>query len=526
MLIKCPYCFGEFHDYEVHFRSEKIVTQNELDGLYPEEYDSYDDFLAKYTKPDKKKIIDEYTDAQFFASEISEKYKKFWSDYNNDFTEQDPTDKYFGVKSYERKVIIPDNEAHQIYLNKQSNGSYLIKDKSGMVSKIQLKNDLQTCHRRVCPHCHNPLPEEYGRNEVKFISVIGVSNSGKTVFLSQLLRNMSKIGAKVALTINVMNPFTSKFINDNRIDVNLPMPQGTPVKVFLQPLFYNVEYLDSNGKKKQTTFVLYDVAGEIFETENVGLVPLFAKFIEHSNGLMVLIDPSQIEHIGLGTRTDKEIENTEAVFNAIRSIMSSGTEEKCKIPLAVCVSKTDSEGIKNAFGLHLSGLLLNEVTGIRNSETNRPLRKFNAKEYNNIADGLNDFFLRFMETVHNLLYTGYETYAYFGFSALGCDTEERVGIDGRKQKFPIGPILPMRLEEPILWLFNKLGYIGTDVEIHDSERIIIKCPHCSSEDYVKLHDSDREEVVKKGFLGLGKQITYYDYLCRDCNRKFNYEKRR
>ena len=485
MLIKCPYCFKEFEDYKVHFRSEKIVTQNELDLIYPELYDAYSDFIAKYTKPDKQNIIDEYEKLEFFVSNVSEKYKRFWSNYNNDFTEKDPTDKFYSVKSYERKVIIPSDEKHQKFLKKQADGSYLIRDKTGMVSKIELQ-DGQTCHRRVCPDGHNPLPKEYGSNDVKFISVIGVKGSGKTVFLSQLLEKMANIGVKAGLTISVMNPFTSKFINDNRIDVNLPLPQGTPINIFLQPLFYNVEYLDNNDKRKQTTFVLYDVAGEIFKKEYAGEVQNFAKFIEHADGLIVLIDPKQISRIGMGIINDNTIEDVNSVFDAIHTIMSPGIDERCKKPLAVCVSKTDSEGIQNAFGSELSTLLMNEVKGIKNPETNIMLRKFNATEYNKISDQLNDFYSNFMPTVNNCLHTGYSVYAYFGFSALGCDTEERTAEDGSKHYYPIGPILPMRLEEPILWLFNKLGYIGTDVEIHDSERVIVRCPHCLNSNYRKL----------------------------------------
>lgn len=524
MKIKCPYCFGDFHDNQVHFRSEKVVTEDELELIYPEIYDSFADFLAKYGRPDKKEIIKKYKAAEFFLARISEKYQSFWKTYGNNITEQDPKDKYFKVKSYERKVIDPSNEEHQKYLIKQGDGSFFIRDKVGMVSKIQL-HDNQTCHRRVCPHCHNPLPEEYGRNEVKFISVIGVRRAGKTVFLSQLLRRMENVGAKVGLTISVMNPFTAKFISDNQIDVRLPLPQGTPPTVFLQPLFYDVEYLDSNNKRKQATFILYDVAGEVFEMD---VVRDFAKFVEHSHGVIVLIDPKQIELIGQGNFNDAKEENANVttVFHSIRTIMNTGDEEKCKKPIAVCVSKTDSLGIKNALGPTLSNLLLKEVTAITHPETRLSLRKFNASEYNPIANELTGFFSRFMGEINQLLNTRYQTYAYFGFSALGCETEERVAPDGTKKQFPIGPVIPMRLEEPILWLFNKLGYIGTDCEIHDSDRIIIRCPKCGSENYIRLEGDKREVVIKKGVFGIGKQVAYYDYQCGDCDHKFNQEKRR
>ena len=50
-----------------------------------------------------------------------------------------------------------------------------VKDKFGGISK-----------ERICPHCHNTLPEVIGRYPNYIFSMIGNTSSGKTVYLQRL----------------------------------------------------------------------------------------------------------------------------------------------------------------------------------------------------------------------------------------------------------------------------------------------------------------------------------------------------
>lgn len=54
---------------------------------------------------------------------------------------------------------------------------------------------------RICPYCHNVLPFEFGKYPVKYISVVGITSSGKTVYLSQLLRQIETFFVKAGLTV-------------------------------------------------------------------------------------------------------------------------------------------------------------------------------------------------------------------------------------------------------------------------------------------------------------------------------------
>ncbi|MFR2605771.1 MAG: hypothetical protein ACLTAX_11490 [Waltera sp.] len=45
---------------------------------------------------------------------------------------------------------------------------YQVRDEEGRDTKV-----------RICPHCHNPLPFEYGKYPVKYIAVVGITELRK-----------------------------------------------------------------------------------------------------------------------------------------------------------------------------------------------------------------------------------------------------------------------------------------------------------------------------------------------------------
>ena len=82
--ITCPYCFREFDDSEVKFRSEFVNTKE------------LDEFNNKY----------ERNEAELFSRNISSTYRNWWT-VRDSFTtsEMDPAAK--DVQPYERPIIDP-----------------------------------------------------------------------------------------------------------------------------------------------------------------------------------------------------------------------------------------------------------------------------------------------------------------------------------------------------------------------------------------------------------------------------------
>ena len=119
----------------------------------------------------------------------------------------------------------------------------------------------KTTHSRVCPYCHNPLPLGFGKNKVKYISIIGITGSGKTVYISQLLKGMTDYASKVGLNAFFTSDHETNFILNNQVKQGKPLPDSTSPKRLSQPMFYDI-VRDENGVQKTDTIVLYDIAGE------------------------------------------------------------------------------------------------------------------------------------------------------------------------------------------------------------------------------------------------------------------------
>jgi len=492
--ITCPYCFRKMLDSEVLFRSEK-VNQGEPDFL-PDEYDDIDDFRARFRGSDKDKndILSKYNEWAFFAETTDPEYEAFWDNFNGT-TEYNPADDVLRVKAYHRKVIDPSIPDHQHYLQSQPGGGFFIHDEQGMVTQIELKTG-EKCNRRVCRHCHNPLPDNYGKNTVKFATVIGITGAGKTVYLSQLLRKMRTYAVKVGLSAIVNNTGVRTFLENNVIAANEPLPGSTPSTRFQQPLFYEmIRDAGAHGKVTET-FVLYDVAGEVFKEGS--LVTKFAPFVEHADGVIVLIDPMQFEVVSGVMNRGTALDEPTTVLNAIHNIVSHGNaNEKCTIPFAVCISKADTQVVQMVLSEDLRRMLLDDVHGIKDSSGfNKPL--FNAAEYNPILNELYDFIQSNELVLAQQMQTNYASYAYFAFTALGCDVAEGTSPNGDKYQYPVGPVLPKRVEEPLLWLFHKLGYIGVNVPIDDPTRPKVPCPKCGSMDTEELPEDQRLLVTGWG----------------------------
>ena len=218
-----------------------------------------------------------YQDWEFFAETDDPEYTAFWANFNGT-TEYNPADDVLRVKAYRRRILDPSLAEHRRFIRTQSDGTPYIRDSQGMVTQIELISG-EKCNRRVCCHCHNPLPDNYGKNNVKFASVIGITGAGKTVYLSQLLRRMRSYSVKVGLNAIVNNTGVRTFLEKNSIAANTPLPGSTPAQQFQQPLFYEMVRDAQDHGRITETFVLYDVAGEVFK--DPALIIKFAPFIEH-----------------------------------------------------------------------------------------------------------------------------------------------------------------------------------------------------------------------------------------------------
>ena len=147
--IVCPYCLEKFHVWDLEFLTMTVNDGGMSDG-YPLEDD--------------------------------DRYASFWEDMNMPVSSQRPfvlrtgdTANVKAVQLWESPEWIPMNRA---------DSKKLIEKKA--IRQVRDKFDTPSS-RRICPHCHNNLPDVIGRFPNYVISMMGNTSSGKTVFLKRLL---------------------------------------------------------------------------------------------------------------------------------------------------------------------------------------------------------------------------------------------------------------------------------------------------------------------------------------------------
>ena len=459
--IICPYCFQTFSHNEVHFRMESYFDQNNLnDEGYLEE-----DFQIPGMVPTKdyERLLLQMKERRPFLIKDDPLYVEWWKKYGETTEQAYGIDSKLPCKIYQLPVLNPSNEKDQkslqvIYPEKKGAEMYLKLDGDGMaVSLIDLFGN--ETRRRVCPHCHNPLPVNYGKNRVRFISTIGITGSGKTVYLSQLLNGLQEAVASLNMTATATTDIAN-FIMSNPVMEGKPLPPASVEGRFSQPMVYDLSRSVTNTSVETDTIVLYDIAGEDCQSANA--MAKYGKFVQNSNAILLLIDPQkQLDLRGGNVAVDGRMRMApQVVLDTIHNtFLSLPQSEKCKIPLAVCVSKSDTflNYIQDADARRIAE---SDIMPLRDEESMDYIPEFNSSDYNKLNQEIRKLTRGPLMAV---LRVGFLQYNFFAFSATGCGTEARTDeITGETFQYLTGPASPKRIAEPLFWIFCKLGYIKSN----------------------------------------------------------------
>lgn len=459
--ITCPYCFEKFSHRKVHFRMETQFDESELndEGMTKSEV---------YRLPDgvrKQKLLKQMEIREPFIRKDDRKYTNWWETYGSTSEKSLGLDKKWIGGVHQLPILDPNSASDQKVLKKNPLGKsdendYFIYDGDGLVSGVEDIFGKRTM-RRVCPHCHNPLPRQYGKNPVKFISVIGVTTAGKTVYISQLLNKINEYAAYLNQSANFTSDHETNFIEDNRVEMNVALPNSTVAGTFSQPMFYDF-VTKKDDRLITNTIVIYDIAGE--DCQDAQRMAKYGDFINYSDGIILLVDPGQLKWSGLDMKIRTE---PETVLQTIYAATLEPGKELSAKPVAVCVSKSDTFEELIPAGKTDIVSVKDQIMG-----TNIPV--FNASDYNPLEEQLRNAMNPKLATA---LENQFKYYNYFAFSAIGGPVREEVEKneknepiyteDGREKmvSYPVLPPVPRRIAEPLFWLFYRFGFIKSDVPI-------------------------------------------------------------
>lgn len=430
--ITCPFCFKTFDSETVHFKA-MTLKENDTGTLalddFSETADENFDFFAEAGDKEQDKTEDKSLN-QLFQEKEDVLYKNFWKRYANQ-----PEWKYANYP------VITDKDSRMMM------GGYH-HDADGFVDSVTDAFGEST-RERICPCCHNPLPPNYGKYPVHFIATVGITSSGKTVYLSQLMKNMDGIMANVGLGTLSMTEGDARFIKEHPVKKDIPLPRGTTPGTLSEPLFYVIL-----SKGTYHTLVFYDVAGEnCVDPEGM---EKFGPFVEHADGIIMILDPDQFSRVR--EDTDDDIAGPKAVLKAMfNSFLSSKNQGgKTDVPLALTISKSDK-----LYNHPLISPNSNLFQEIRFDEKNQG---FDSQQYRNVMGEVRKFLRDVNEgrQLTMILESCFEKYGLFAFTALNCDVkEEEVVEDGVRKKvaMPVSHPSPIRIEEPLLWLLNQFGIV-------------------------------------------------------------------
>jgi hypothetical protein len=394
-----------------------------------------------------REILSKYEQNLSFLAGESEKYQKFWESFSGGSGEKATTNKE-GIEieiSPQRRPILSANNPLIKFIKTNDEGIfYLARDVFGRETT-----------RRVCPDCHNPLPAKYGANPVRFVSIIGITASGKTVYLSQLCKHFSSLCSEVGITSTPTSKAAMDFRDANPIKMGEKLPEGTQAGGLSQPLCFDLSIRKKSSSLGDdivsNTIVFYDISGENCVDENQ--MEKFGGFVKHSSAIILLLDPNQ--------QFEGDYKNApENVMDAIYNYFPNKEQIK-SMPICVTISKGDTVA-NQIISSHLS-----DVVTIKNSRgQSKPL--FNAEDYHDIQKGVKSFIHNHEHKLRTRLNNLFDIYNYFIVSALGTSVKE---MEEGNVKFmtPAAPPSPKRIEEPLYWLFSNFGYIGVHGKVPPPE---------------------------------------------------------
>lgn len=417
---KCPYCFKQLNAYYVGYRAETVIKEQDLEDMSEADQERFAPYV-EYTDSVLKDFVTEYS-----AEQESDENKR----------------------EYEKHAII-----HPILSGENviKSNTYLIDDDGfpyGMVDTIGREST-----RKICVHCHNSLPHQYGKFPVKFIAIVGITSSGKTVYLSQLLSHIEEYLTRANLTVLGVHDELDSYVKSHMVSRDVLLPQGTAAHTLTRPLPLNVKDIQTG---ECYTLMFYDIAGE--NCAKPDQMKKFGPFIKNADGIIMIVDPYQFSNLfRLQSMNSDDMARPErvvsAMYNAFLGDMQDASQGgKSGVPLAVSLSKSD---ILKDYYLN-KGVESHLFHPINYSQYSG--RGLAYDDFRNISTEI-EYELKSDESLQgetfiNTISSNFERVGYFAFSSLNTTPrrdENGYSLDEIPER--------IRIEEPLYWILHLLGII-------------------------------------------------------------------
>ena len=205
----------------------------------------------------------------------------------------------------------------------------------------------------VCPKCGAALVASDARQIG--IQLIGGSKSGKSVLLAALFHEyLGKLGKIKHLDVEITDDYKPYFDELEGWFAGGDVPPTEQLNSQMYPILLKSKYF-----KPKRQLSIYDIAGEMFDGTTARGVNTQEQF-SHCNGLFFLLDPfsdgdlrrSRMQTGGsMGDFSNMKPDVVAENFvNYMIEIGKMKADERCKIPMAILIAKSDIREIKSVIG--------------------------------------------------------------------------------------------------------------------------------------------------------------------------------
>lgn len=290
-------------------------------------------------------------------------------------------------------------------------------------------------------------------------SIIGVSNSGKTNYITVMLHELGRTPG-MRLVLGAQNIKTQQHQNDfyKLLYIDHQAPDATqPSEVFPQ-IWYVKNMQKKHGDMVPTyTFTIFDGAGE--SQEKMDASSIEHNYINTSKAIIITLDPLILEGVQRGGIVDPDVmkkslagkeneyKNAVEIVNNVAAYIKTAkgirTDKQLSIPVAVVLTKFDTILAHNSFASN--ALVKRPSLTVNNGQINESEFKQVDEEIRNwlydIGEGA------FVEALDS----SFKNFCFFGVSSYGAPPTQ-AGLTASSIK-------PHRVLDPIMWLFKNAGFI-------------------------------------------------------------------
>ena len=314
--------------------------------------------------------------------------------------------------------------------------------------------------QRKCPKCGQEIPKMALETPNLPFSIVGVSNSGKTNYITVMLHELGKaLGLRLAL--GAQNKETRDHQNENYKNIyeRHIRPESTAAGENMPQIWYIKNLLKKHGNTVPTyTFTIFDGAGEDHEN-NLDTSSTVCRYINASQAIILALDPLILSNVRRGGIVDPtvlknslggsegETKNAVDVVNSVASYIKAARGIKdtkmLSIPVAVVLTKFDTILMHNSFA---SNAL------VKSPSLTTTNGKINLGEIQQVDEEIRNWLYEIGEgSFIDALASNFKKFYFFGVSSYGNPPKDDYALSDN--------IKPHRVIDPILWLFKEAGFI-------------------------------------------------------------------